>query len=692
MKQLLGSWKGAVGTASVALLALLLACNAGPHPSEAACAFGLPSPEEEEQDVEFRPGTEEKVRQPGETRVVYLAGQLAEEDLIAFSAAVAAREPAPVLLLDTPGVRAHLKRFLTAYQADQVVPVGSFADANDLARRLGVPLAPALFWKPGEPGALWEAFFPQAEKVVVCPAQPRGLLLHAACLAGTARAPLFVTRGNEAEAAELRRRVAACQAREVLAIGGTAKLCRGLEGVKVNELAGEADVAKEALRRQVARGKIETLVVANPADANLSRLAPWLAVQKRSALLLTNNAGNNVAGVVGAALKDPDLRRADSLIFLADLKAIPTLRRPNPAAGKDTEIEMEPLTPEGQEPFTFATGRLFHQDAGVIALTLARQHLLANAGGPRKALVASNPGNSLPLLETFSRNTAKELANRGYETTALFQDEVNGTVLRRLLPEQDVFLWEGHYKTLVENYEMPKWNEPLRPSLVFLQSCLALNEAEAAPLLQRGAVAVVGSATRNYSASGGAFSLAFFDATLYNNQSLGGSLRQAKNFLLAYTLLKQVRLGDKATLSGANLRSSWAFTLWGDPTLKLPAPEPPRDALPAAGCTTNGDTFLLTRPEKSYAPVTSGKYTARMCPNARLAGLLTEDEDSRRLTPFFFAEVRLSPPSPGQTPRLRSKVNARNWTFLWDARLERGYLLAVPGEREELQFRVTWEE
>ena len=32
---------------------------------------------------------------------------------------------------------------------------------------------------------------------------------------------------------------------------------------------------------------------------------------------------------------------------------------------------------------------------------LARQQLLANARGPRKALVASNAGNSLPLLETF---------------------------------------------------------------------------------------------------------------------------------------------------------------------------------------------------------------------------------------------------------------------------------------------------
>ena len=98
--------------------------------------------------------------------------------------------------------------------------------------------------------------------------------------------------------------------------------------------------------------------------------------------------------------------------------------------------------------------------------------------------------------------------------------------------------------------------------------------------MQRGAVAVVGSSTRTYSGTGGAFSLAFFDATLYDDQSLGGSLRQAKNFLLAWSLLKQKRLGESAKLAGANVRSAWAFTLWGDPTLKLPKPDLPRDTLP----------------------------------------------------------------------------------------------------------------
>ena len=93
---------------------------------------------------------------------------------------------------------------------------------------------------------------------------------------------------------------------------------------------------------------------------------------------------------------------------------------------------------------------------------------------------------------------------------------------------------------------MPDWDEPTAPSFVFLQSCLALTEEKAQPLLRRGAVGVVGSPVRTYSASGGACSLAFFDALLYDDQSLGGGLRQAKNFLLAYALLKEKRLGKDA--------------------------------------------------------------------------------------------------------------------------------------------------
>jgi hypothetical protein len=362
---------------------------------------------------------------------------------------------------------------------------------------------------------------------------------------------------------------------------------------------------------------------------------------------------------------------------------------------KDPIIEMEPLTPTGAEPFSFATGRLFHEDRAVVPLLLAREALLARSPAPRRALVASNPRGDMSLLEVFSRSTVMELRNAGYHTTALFGKEVSGSELRRLLPEHDVFLWEGHHNPLIVDYGFPDWDEPLPPTLVFLQSCLALKEGKAGPLLSRGAVGVVGSSTRTYSASGGACSLAFFDAILYDGATLGGALRQSKNFLLAYSLLKEKRLGPDATRTGANLRSAWAFTLWGDPTLQLPRPAAPSDARPGVRHEVQGDTIVLHLPSEKHEPVTSNKYRTEIMPNARLAGLLRKEKgsDSLALAPLLFAEVHLPNAEPGLVPRLHSKLPDDRYVFCWDGRRGCGYLLVTPGTQAEkdLRFRVRWQ-
>jgi hypothetical protein len=427
----------------------------------------------------------------------------------------------------------------------------------------------------------------------------------------------------------------------------------------------------------------------------VSALAPWIALQKRAALLLTDDAGDDTPRLVDRIMKRSALRHAEFLLLVADPKAIPPERRPNPIPGKDPFIEMEPLTPTGSEPVSFATGRLFQKDAGLLALMLARQHLLSGKDKPLKALVVSNPAGGLPLLETFSRNTAKELGNRGYETASLFGDQVTKEDVRRLLPEQDVFLWEGHHSTMTRDYGLPDWPEPLEPSLVFLQSCLALCEPEALPLIERGAIGVVGSSTRTYSASGGACSLAFFNALLYEDQTLGGSLRQAKNFLLAYALLKDKRLGAAAKLRGANVRSAWAFTLWGDPTLHFPKPELPESALPVVRHQVEGNTIILSQPQQAYGPLAVNQYQSYMLPNARLAGLLHKDAASAqcRLADLVFAEVHLPKAPHGQVPRLHSRLPADRYVFCWDARRRCGYLLAAPRNQDhgDLRFQVHWE-
>jgi hypothetical protein len=639
---------------------------------------------------------------PDAEQTVFLAGKLRPEQLVGLSANLAASRHPGVLLLDSTNSSPYHQRYLNRLGPARIVPVGAFDEVVvEIEQRLEKPIAPFVAWKSGTPREFLRELFSQAETVVVCPPAPYRLLLHAACLAGALRAPLYISGEDSAEEGrQFRRLLNAWQTNTIYAIGTAPRLWRGHSDLRVLRLSDENAVAASYLRHQPRRGPIRTLVIANPGDLRqtsgvLSPLAPWLALNKRAALLLTEPDGKNVNELVRQALKQPALEHVDNVILLADLQAIPTEQRPNPIAGKDTHIEMEPLTPSGMEPFSFAVGRLFNADPSVVALVLARERLLTREK-THQALVVSNPGGSLPLLETFSRNTAQELKNRGLETRTLFGGEVSKTDMRRLLPEQDIFLWEGHHNTLINDYEFPKWTEPLQPSLMFIQSCLALKDFKLQPLLERGALCVVGTSTRTFSATGGAFSLSFFDALLYEDQSIGGSLRHAKNFLLTYALLKEKRLGKDAKLTGANLRSAWAFTLWGDPTLRLPLPPRPDDALPPVRHQVVGNTITLKVPVENHAKTATTKYQAQIRPNGRLAGLIARDldEDQQPLVPFAFAEVALPRAPAGKVPVLTSRLNGRRWAFLWDSRRRCGYLLVTPRDNDgaELRFHVAWED
>jgi hypothetical protein len=640
---------------------------------------------------------------PPAERTVFLAGNLSEEQLLCFTANIAASGQPGTLLLDSSKASPYIRAFLAAYQPHRIVPVGPFPEGiADLEQRLKVKTAPAYTWQRGPPVALLKSLFGRARQVVITPAQPRTLLLHASCLAGALHAPLLITHGEKDENKELHNLLDHWQTEEVLVAGNVklTKVTRGLSGVRLVKLKDEDAVAAACLQQLLKKGPVKTLVVANPADTGndlggMSTLAPWIAVQRRAALLLTNPSGENVAALVQAALKTQGLAQADTVILVANREAIPTEKRPNPIPeDKDPYIETEPLAPRGDEPFSFALGRLFHEDRAVVALMLARQQLLARPS-QHKVLVVSNSGGGLPLLETFSRNTAREYQNAGYETTTLFGREVTRDKVRRLLPQQTIFLWEGHHSTLISSYRVHQWPEPLRPSLIFLQSCLALTEAKVQPFLQRGAVGVIGSPARTYSASGGAFALAFSNALLYEKQPVGAALRHARNFMLAYALLKEKRLGDQAKLTGANIRAAWAFTLWGDPTLHLPPPDIPDKALLPINHQVTGNTIVVALPQDKHEKVVTRRYQSNMLPNGRLAGLLSksENEENARLVPFIFVEVHLPQGPADKVPRLRSALPGRNWVFCWDQHRRCGYLLLIPRakDQEAIRFHVEWQ-
>ncbi|MGE3805396.1 MAG: hypothetical protein AB7K24_12045 [Gemmataceae bacterium] len=629
-------------------------------------------------------------------RVVFLGHPADAEQLVVLGAALAASRHPGVFLLDSERARPHLQAFLKDYQPTELISVGAGAA---MGRKLRNPLNLSgrhIDWRRGPPFGLWAELLPQAKRVVVCPQRPYRLLLQAACLAGLAQAPLYVFRDNQETRAELLAFLNEQGTHWIYAVGDVSIPEQAVAPWRVKRFQNEKAVQAACVRRLKERGPIRDLIVANPADrfsdGAMSPLAPWLAVSRRGLLLLSNASGSDVAAIVEDAERRFHLC-GDHLLLAADLAAIPVERRLNPVRGKDEYIEMEPTTPTGTEPYTYAVGRLFHQDPAVVNLMLAGQRLWRPraANEPFRALVASNSAGELPLLETFSRTTAKELGNRGFQTTAFFGDDVNPGDLRRLLPRQDIFLWEGHHNTLIKNYGFPEWDERLQPGLFFLQSCLVLQPEKTASLFERGVLGVVGSSTRIYSASGGAFALSYFNALLYERQTLGGSLRHAKNFLVCYAQLKEKRLGSDARLTAVNLRSAWAFSLWGDPGLKLPLPARPEDALPAVKPRLQGNTIRLRVPEETHESKTK-RYRAEVPANGRLAGLVVdEDKTCDRLVPLLFAEVELPSGPAGATPRLRTKLPDHDWTFCWDGRRHVAYLLVAPGQRDDLRFHVEWD-
>jgi hypothetical protein len=618
---------------------------------------------------------------PASPRTVVIASALTETEFLVLSCAMTASDPDAVLLVDAPPLRSSLESFLKAYQPARLLWVGQTAQATEAIRRTWSTQAISAV---DDGGVIAEKLLARAPRVVVAASMPRPALLQAAALAGTLRVPLLTTAGPVWEP-QIKGVLERWRTKEVVIAGNLSKGPPPAD-LHIEQLPDAQSISHRRLREL---RDPRTLIVTNPADGRMSFLAPQIAISHNAPLVCTNERGDDAADQVRQAVARPRCHHVDHVIFVGSPAAIQTIKRPNPEVGKDREIEMEPLTPAANEPQSFAAGRLYHDEPATVLLMLARQRILERSQSPR-ALIVSNSGSSLALLETFSRSTAGELQNRGLATESRFGDEVNAQELRQLMTKQELFIWEGHHQTMVHDYQMPTWDEPMAPSLVCLQSCMALNDSEAGILLRRGAVAVVGSSSRTYSGTGGAFTLALVDALLYEGQTLGGALRQAKNFLQAYALLKEKRLGDRARQAGANIRSAWAFTLWGDPTFRFPVPARSPD-LAAIGHGAHGRTLAITLPELRHDRVTSGAYEARMPPNARLAGLMSMDEEDDRqdLVPLAFVEVAFKAASA--PPTVTSRLPQKDWIFLWDERRSTGYLLVRIGRREKpkLEFHFS---
>jgi hypothetical protein len=284
-------------------------------------------------------------------------------------------------------------------------------------------------------------------------------------------------------------------------------------------------------------------------------------------------------------------------------------------------------------PQDYAVGRFVAEDAALGSMTLARQ-LTVGLGAAKRVVLLSNADQQFALGETISRTTASEMRNAGIKVRARYGDEVTPAAIQEALERANILLWEGHARdlTLEERGGVPAQRTP---PLVILQGCYTLDRSDPFILLERGTQAIVATSAAIYSASGSAFARALVDALVYDGADLGTAVRNARNYLLALTELKQRRKHDDWPKT---YRAALAFALWGDPTARPDlAVQTPKIA--PAEWRLNGAALDLSIPKRRLDEASVGRYTAEPVPRAMLSGLILRDGNQRQRTikELFFA-------------------------------------------------------
>jgi hypothetical protein len=488
----------------------------------------------------------------------------------------------------------------------------------------------------------WQ-LWPGAKAVVAAPSASYESLLQGAALAAAAGAALLPVNGD---AAALAAQLSTHGVDTVYQLRGAA--LPPPAGARVMALDSADAVARETLRL-LGEPRPTLLVVANPKDrlglfspSSLSLLAPLVAAAHHAPLVLVADAAADAVEAEVYRFIAAHQLAPTAIYLVGDELALRSHRVPDPvlqAGGKEAlggarDVRVE-LFSELQQmrPQDYAVGRFVAEDAALGSMTLARQ-LNVGLGAAKRVVLLSNADQQFALGETISRTTASEMRNAGMKVRARYGDEVTPAAIQEALERANDLLWEGHARdlTLEERGGVPAQRTP---PLVILQGCYTLDRSDPFILLERGTQAIVATSAAIYSASGSAFARALVDALVYDGADLGTAVRNARNYLLALTELKQRRKHDDWPKT---YRAALAFALWGDPTARPDlAVQTPKIA--PAEWRLNGAALDLSIPKRRLDEATVGRYTAEPVPRAMLSGLILRDGNQRQRTikELFFA-------------------------------------------------------
>lgn len=519
--------------------------------------------------------------------------------------------------------------------------------ASLLAGRAGKPCA-----EVGDLVARARTLWPDATAAIVTAASDYEWLLRAAAFAGATGTAFVVL---EDDAALTRERLGGWGVQTLYVAPSVARRPElPALGLTVERIANAQDLTRRLLAALPAPPAL--VVVTNPADrlgrfspASLSLLAPLVATAHRAPLVLAKSAMPEAAEAQVRRFVARHGLDPSHVALVGDELALKSHRVPDPvleaggpeALGGGREVRVE-LFSQIQEwkPQDLAVGRIVAEDASQASALLARQ-LHDRVAKRRPVVFLSNADEVFALGETISRTTTNELRNAGVPLRAYFRGQVTPQIIHRALADTDVLVWEGHARDLTLE-ERGGVASDETPAVVVLQGCYTLDRSDPFILMERGTRAIVATSAAIYSSSGSAFARALFDSLVYEQADLGTAVRNARNLLLALTLLKRERGHTDWTKT---YRAALAFALWGDPTTR-PALEQRKTGRTPVRWTVEDGRLSLSVPRGRLPRVDVGRYRAAPAPRAMLSGLILKDgERPERWVKDLYFTVQHTPPA-----------------------------------------------
>lgn len=626
-----------------------------------------------------------------EVHTVYLVP--ATDSVLASMVLTAKGQRDPVLLVDLED-QSNVRQVASLWKGERVCL------ARSATPRAMATLMESIAGRPctvvGDLADLAHQLWPEPKRVVLFPESDYGAMLRAAAFASLLDAALFPV----ADAARFQIAALAPWRPESVAVSGS-----GWSSAASDRALPNID---DAGARENWRGAEDphAVVVANPNDRNgifspssLSLVAPLLSALHAAPLLLVSDPSPEVIEREVTAAIDRHRWPVSHIILVGDELGLRSHRIPDPVleaggpvargGGKVVRVELFSEI-QNDRPQDFVVGRVVADNAVIASLNLARRLHGPPLRKGRPAIFLANADQVFALGETISRATVQDLQNVGVPVRAFYREDVTPEVSQQSLAQTDVLVWEGHPRDLTLE-ERGGIAVDVAPQIVVLQGCYTLDRSDPFILIEKGTQAIVATSAAIYSASGSSLARAFLDRAVNDGTDIGTALRDARNYLLAVAHLKRER-------GHQDWRKTWraalAFSLWGDPFMKLPLrPGKPTQSqsqwrfVDAAGDPTPPATrrsapaplaapaLELTIPKARLRPISVGKYRASPPPRAMLSSILWREEgdEHRSAIELFYTSAKIAAPAAVCAPN-------GDWgvTSLYAPRSKLLFVLALP--------------